>query len=127
MTLDELRTVLAAARRAGITREKAFLHVAFVWRTLTGSPLPREVVLDWPRTDWPPDAKSERAMAAGERGAWRDGFIRELSEGHPVALACDRAGVTRAMAYKARAQDFDFRLIWDAAKLEGRQRRPRHR
>lgn len=48
-------------------------------------------------------------------GKWKSIFIAALEESPNVYTAAIKAGVCRAMVYKARAQDEKFRDEWDDA------------
>jgi hypothetical protein len=50
---------------------------------------------------------------------WRKAFLRVLRATGEVTLACRKAGVSRSLAYQARAQGPRFAQLWDAAELAG--------
>ena len=63
-------------------------------------------------------ARKSRARA-GHAGDWKRPFLRALSSEPVVWVACEKAGVSRSVAYLTRKQDDAFRREWDDALENG--------
>ena len=65
-------------------------------------------------------AVSEQKRLTYARGDWRGRFLEALRERPIVSQAAELAGVSRAHAYRARADDDDdFAAAWDDAMEQG--------
>ena len=53
-----------------------------------------------------------------KRRDWKPEFLKQFRETANVRLACERAGISRTIAYETRDKDADFAAAWDAAEQD---------
>lgn len=60
--------------------------------------------------------KGSKAQGSGE---WKPIFLAAMKNLPVVRVACDKAGISRAEAYRTRTRDPKFATAWEEAKEDG--------